>query len=348
MSRIVLNDVYANWHYRSSVSGHDSSRGVTLTCHSGEWIAVVGDNGVGKSTLLHAIAGTVRFTSGLIQVDGKTMRPNDLRARFWAGVSFVPQEAHLPLKLSMMEIKELILRCRPGLRNERGIQDLFDKLRSWRVINGPLIDSRVVDFVGAVLSHARVVLLDEIRPAWPKGAKYDPYAALKCLLPDAAVFVVDHNRRKAVDVADHVLWLRQDGSMPAYFAANSAEVQCVIQAGVEVETNEQDAGSSWELVRLDQTPGSQLDLASRVLANRSAGKSDRRTAVESLSEVHKNFPFLSQEKPTEVLSGGQKVVLLGCIVAMTGLGQVEQSEIEHLDQSNREKLEALWKKWSIP
>ena len=66
-------------------------RGVSLQAKAGEVTCVLGRNGVGKTTLLRAIAGHRPISSGAISMDGKSMdglRPYD-RAR--VGVGYVPQ-----------------------------------------------------------------------------------------------------------------------------------------------------------------------------------------------------------------------------------------------------------------
>lgn len=62
--------------------------GLNLTIEPGEFLAVLGPNGVGKSTLLHTILGTRRLTSGRVDVDAR--------------LGFIPQQRmfdrNLPLR----------------------------------------------------------------------------------------------------------------------------------------------------------------------------------------------------------------------------------------------------------
>ncbi|MBQ4432117.1 MAG: ATP-binding cassette domain-containing protein, partial [Synergistaceae bacterium] len=51
--------------------GHEALRGVSLTLHEGEKLAVVGANGSGKSTLLLHIAGALEVQSGRITFRGR-------------------------------------------------------------------------------------------------------------------------------------------------------------------------------------------------------------------------------------------------------------------------------------
>jgi urea ABC transporter ATP-binding protein UrtE len=65
--------------------------GVDLELADGEIVTVLGRNGVGKSTMLKALIGTIRTTAGSILLDGQdiTRLPAHLRAR--RGLAYVPQ-----------------------------------------------------------------------------------------------------------------------------------------------------------------------------------------------------------------------------------------------------------------
>ena len=65
--------------------------GPSLAVGTGEIVSIIGRNGVGKTTLLKAIIGLLRVTSGLIQLDGQdvTRLPAHERAR--RGLGYVPQ-----------------------------------------------------------------------------------------------------------------------------------------------------------------------------------------------------------------------------------------------------------------
>jgi branched-chain amino acid transport system ATP-binding protein len=66
-------------------------QGVDMTLREGEIVAVIGRNGVGKSTLMRALAGLLRASAGTIRLGGRdiTAEPADRRAR--AGIGYIPQ-----------------------------------------------------------------------------------------------------------------------------------------------------------------------------------------------------------------------------------------------------------------
>ena len=76
-------------------ANHEVLRDVSISIDSGEILAVVGPNGVGKSTLIRAVSGTNLIRSGRVLVDGQdvTRLSAQQRARFMA---VVPQARELP------------------------------------------------------------------------------------------------------------------------------------------------------------------------------------------------------------------------------------------------------------
>ncbi len=64
-------------------------RGVDLTVHTGEAVALLGGNGSGKSTLVRALLGLTPLSRGSVELFGTPLR----RFRSWADVGYVPQRS---------------------------------------------------------------------------------------------------------------------------------------------------------------------------------------------------------------------------------------------------------------
>jgi ATP-binding cassette subfamily B protein len=79
-----------------AVAGHgaEALRGVDLDIHPGETVALVGETGAGKSTIVKLVARFYDPTAGAVLVDGVDLRRLDLTA-YRHQLGYVPQEAHL-------------------------------------------------------------------------------------------------------------------------------------------------------------------------------------------------------------------------------------------------------------
>lgn len=95
MSQLALRGVGVSFGDRVAVTGVDA------TVAAGEWLALVGPNGSGKTSLLRAVAGTIPHR-GVVQVDGvpvATMSPR----RVAAAIAMVPQHRVLPDDMSVLD-----------------------------------------------------------------------------------------------------------------------------------------------------------------------------------------------------------------------------------------------------
>jgi putative ABC transport system ATP-binding protein len=103
-------------------------RNVSLELRRGEFIALVGESGVGKSTLLNCIAGLEAPDSGTLRLDGQDLRTldEDARARLRrAKLGFVFQAFHVLPHLSVAENVSLplLLLGRPDRARVQAVLD---------------------------------------------------------------------------------------------------------------------------------------------------------------------------------------------------------------------------------
>ncbi len=77
--------------------------GISLAVAEGEFVGILGHNGMGKTTLLKTLIGVVRTTSGQVQFEGRevTGLPAHRRARL--GIGYVPQGREIFPTLSVLE-----------------------------------------------------------------------------------------------------------------------------------------------------------------------------------------------------------------------------------------------------
>jgi putative ABC transport system ATP-binding protein len=87
-------------------------RGVDLVVEDGEWLAIQGPTGQGKSTLLHILGGLDRPTSGLVEFDGRDLaqlRETEVTRVRAASIGFIFQTFNLIPTLTALENVEVAL-----------------------------------------------------------------------------------------------------------------------------------------------------------------------------------------------------------------------------------------------
>ena len=81
---------------------HEVLRKVDLTVGTGEAVTLVGPNGVGKSTLLGCVCGTVIPDAGTVSIGGHDLKGAPIKAR--AALRYLPQEVDVPRGLTGKEL----------------------------------------------------------------------------------------------------------------------------------------------------------------------------------------------------------------------------------------------------
>lgn len=96
--------------------------GVTLSIQSGEIFALMGKNGMGKTTLLKSILGLIRPTEGEVSVDGKLINGRSTGELIAAGIGYAPQEQPLFQDLSIRD------NLRLALKTDRELKPAFERV----------------------------------------------------------------------------------------------------------------------------------------------------------------------------------------------------------------------------
>lgn len=85
--------------------------GVSFDLEAGETLAILGRNGVGKTTLLRTLVGLADRFSGTLEIDGQPIAPRDPRTLARLGVTFVPDDRGVFSRLTVAENIELARNC---------------------------------------------------------------------------------------------------------------------------------------------------------------------------------------------------------------------------------------------
>ena len=135
---------------------------VGLQVASGETVAIVGRNGVGKSTLLELLVGRAQWRSGAILLDGGDLTPLATHERARRGLGYVPQSREVFPSLTVAE--HLQVAARPGEWTAKRVLDLFPRLGERLGSHGNQLsggEQQMLAIARALLGNPRVLLMDE-------------------------------------------------------------------------------------------------------------------------------------------------------------------------------------------
>jgi ABC-type branched-subunit amino acid transport system ATPase component len=181
---------------------------VSLSIPSGEIFALLGKNGMGKTTLLKTILGFLRMSRGTIKVDGASIagrKPAELIA---SGIGYAPQE--LPL------FQDLAIRdnLRLALRSDKLLADALNQVYGYFPFLKDRLDQKAGTLSGgeqkmlilarALMLRPKLLLIDEISEGLQPSVVQNIATALKedRERRGTTVLLVEQNLDFALSVAD--------------------------------------------------------------------------------------------------------------------------------------------------
>jgi branched-chain amino acid transport system ATP-binding protein len=125
-------------------------------------LAVLGRNGVGKTTLLATVMGHTTFHSGSIEYQGKPISRLPVYTRSKLGIALVPQAREIFPSLTVEE--NLLVAERPGRWTRERVYDLFPRLKERRGHWGNQIsggEQQMLAIARALMGNPSLLLMDE-------------------------------------------------------------------------------------------------------------------------------------------------------------------------------------------
>src|SRR6195952_3061808 len=205
-----------------SFPGVKALRGVSLSLHAGHVMAIVGENGAGKSSLIKTLSGAYEPDEGRIEIDGKPLA-RGTNAAIDAGVAVIYQELSL---INDMTVAENLFLGRMPSRggfvmrreaNEHARQALaqvgLESISpSMRLGDLPLNKRQLVEVAKAVARDARLLVMDEPTAALQRGDIANLYAVVRRLrAAGMGIIFISHHLEEVFELADSAVVMR-DGA----------------------------------------------------------------------------------------------------------------------------------------
>jgi branched-chain amino acid transport system ATP-binding protein len=183
---------------------------VEFTVPARSSLAVLGRNGVGKTTLLATIMGLTTFHAGAIEFDGRAIAGVPTHDRNRMGIGFVPQAREIFPSLSVHE--NLTVAARPGAWTLERVYDLFPRLAERRSHRGNQIsggEQQMLAIARALMGNPSLLLMDEPLEGLAPLIVAAILKILERLIRDEAltVILVEQSARLALEVTDSALVL---------------------------------------------------------------------------------------------------------------------------------------------
>lgn len=180
---------------------------VSITVERGQCVAVVGRNGVGKTTLMKALCGLLPVRSGNRYLDRLDLGNVPIHVAARMGVSLVPDNRQIFPTLTVRDnLKLATLRARPGPWNIQRVFDVFPRLEERSGFLGQLLsggEQQMLAVGRALVTNPQVLLLDEPTEGLAPVVVNGLVQQLRDIASEGiAMVVVEQNFRVTEELAD--------------------------------------------------------------------------------------------------------------------------------------------------
>ena len=185
--------------------------GVDLDIAEGEVVALMGRNGMGKTTTIRSICGLSRPRSGAIEFDGAAIARKQPFRIARLGIGLVPEGRRCFANLTVRE--NLVAAARPGKWTVDRVTDLFPRLgerlgQYASTLSGG--EQQMLAIGRALMTNPRLVILDEATEGLAPVIRQDIWAAIRQLKAEGqSILVVDKTMAELLPVADRCVVLEK-------------------------------------------------------------------------------------------------------------------------------------------
>ena len=206
-------------HLKKTFGSTLANKDITLEVKHGEILALLGENGSGKSTFVNQLAGIYAPESGEILIDGKQVSFKSPQDAIAAGVGMVHQ--HFKLVEVMSALENITL----GEKNGGFLikkQQLFDKINDIQNRFGFSIDlnrklysmsvseKQTVEIIKILYQGARILILDEPTAVLTPQETEKLFAVLRRMKENGcSIIIITHKLNEVMEISDRVAVMRK-------------------------------------------------------------------------------------------------------------------------------------------
>jgi len=160
---ITAEDIHVHFRTRFLRRKIRALNGLTLEVRDGDFFALVGQNGAGKSTAMYCFLGLLRPTSGKVQIMGQAP---ELGCGLYRDVAYLPEEPHYHLYLTVEEATRYYCALYGRRVSNQTINETLERLGLARFKNLPLSKcskgmKQKVGIAQCLIHQPKVLFLDE-------------------------------------------------------------------------------------------------------------------------------------------------------------------------------------------
>ena len=234
---------------RKSFYGNEVLHSVDLTLEAGTVLALMGENGAGKSTRMNILVGIHKRDGGTIKIDGQEVNiesPHDAQK---LGIAMIHQELSSVVEMS---VAENIYLGREPVKNgfidyRKMYKDTEELLKNLNINLNPktkmgklrVADQQLVEIAKAVSQNARILIMDEPTSSITDREVENLYGIIRDLkMRKTGIIYISHKMEEVYTITDQITVLR-DGASIATWNTKEATNDMVVKAMVGRELTEQ-------------------------------------------------------------------------------------------------------------
>ena len=219
---------------------------VDLTVHRGEILAILGENGCGKTTLMNMIAGIYYPDSGSILVDGEEVVIRSPKDAFAHGIGMIHQ--HFKLVDLFTAAENIVLGVDDGKYNikevNRRVAEIADKYGfnvdpKKKIYEMSVSEKQTVEILKVLYRGADILILDEPSAVLTPQETGKLFDVLRRMRADGkSILIITHKLHEVMAISDRVAVLRKGEHIATVeTASTSAEELTEMMVGKKVELN---------------------------------------------------------------------------------------------------------------